>query len=152
MVTPPKSKILSPENVDTETMRVTCNEMCTIPMEYIGVEEEGHEYKCGAVPGECPYVGSCPGYRHIPIDGGFFQRIPYGTDYVKDVLEIRKNAERSFNLLKKREGLETVRTRSQHGVLARCILTSITTLLLEIAGTRRKKKIQKKQMKLFANG
>lgn len=151
LVTPPKSKILPPEDVDIETMQVTCNDMCTIPMEYVGVEGEGHEFKCAATLGECPHSGSCSQFRHIPLDGGFFQRIPYGTDYVQQVLKIRKNVERPFNLLKKREGLEILRVRSQHGVLARCTLTTMATLLLEIAGTRRRKKPQKRQMKLFAN-
>lgn len=151
LVTPPKSKVLPPENVDIETMQVTCNDMCTIPMEYVGVEDHGHEFKCGAALGECPHSGNCAQFRHIPLDGGFFQRIPYGTDHVQQVLKIRKNAERPFNLLKKREGLEIVRVRNQHGVLTRCTFTTIGTLLLEIAGTRRKKKPQKKQMKLFAN-
>jgi len=151
LVTPPKSKVLPPEYVDIETMQVTCDDRCPIPMEYVGVEAQGHEFKCGATLGECPHSGSCSQFRHIPIDGGFFQRIPYWTDHVLQTLKIRKNAERPFNLLKKREGLETVRVRSQHGVLARCTFTTIATLLLEIAGTRRKKKPQKKQMKLFAN-
>ena len=151
LVTPPKSKVLLPENVDMETMQVTCNDMCTIPMEYVGVEEQSHEFKCGATLDGCPHSGSCSQFRHIPLDGGFFQRIPYGTDYVQQTLKIRKNAERPFNLLKKREGLETLRVRSQHGVLARCTFTTMATLLLEIAGTRRKNKPQKRQMRLFAN-
>lgn len=152
LITPPKSTISPPGHVDIETMQVACNDMCTIPMEYVGIEEEEHEFKCGAAPGECPYADSCPQFRHIPVDGGFFQRIPYGTEYVQEVLDIRKNAERPFNLLKKREGLETVRVRSQHGVLARSTFTTMATLLLEIAGTRRKKKVHRKQMQLFANG
>jgi len=151
LVTPPKSKVLPPEHFDIETMQVSCDDMCPIAMEYMGVEVQGHEFKCGATLGECPHSSSCSQFRHIPIDGGFFQRIPYGTDYVQQALKIRKNAERPFNLLKKREGLEIVRVRSQHGVLARCTFTTIATLLLEIAGTRRKKKPQKKQMNLFAN-
>lgn len=150
LITPPKSTVSPPEHVDLQTMQVACHEMCTIPMEYVGVEEQGHEFKCGASPGECPYAGRCPQCRIIPLDGGFFQRIPYGTEYVQEAVEIRKNAERPFNLLKKREGLERVRVRSQHGVLARCTFTTMATLLLEIAGTRRKKKVQKKQMALFA--
>jgi hypothetical protein len=151
LVTPPKSKVLPPEHFDIETMQVTYDAMCSIPMKYVGVEDKGHEFKCGATLGECPHCGSCSQFRHILIDGGFFQRIPYLTDHVQQALKIRKNAERPFNLLKKREGLEVVRVRSQHGVLARCTFTTIATLLLEIAGTRRKKKPQKKQMKLFAN-
>jgi len=148
---PSKSKVLPPEHFDIETMQVSCDDIWPTPMEYVGVEDQWHEFKCGAILGECPYSGSCSQFRHIPIDGGFFQRLPYGPDHVLQASKIRKNAERPFNLLKKREGLEIVRVRSQHGVLARCTFTTIATLLLEIAGTRRKKKPQKKQLKLFAN-
>lgn len=150
LITPPKAKASIPENVDIETMQVTCHDMCTIPMEYMGVEEQGHEFKCEALAGECPYADNCPQYRFIPLDSGFFQRIPYDTDYVQKTVEIRKHAERPFNLLKKREGLEKVRVRSQHSLLARCSFTIITTLLLEMAGTRRKKKPKSKQMQLVA--
>jgi hypothetical protein len=63
-------------------------------------------------------------------------------------LDIRKNGERPFNLIKKREGLEQVRVRSQHGLLARCTFTTMATLLLEMAGTRRKRKVKQVQLKL----
>ena len=76
LITPPKAKVSIPENVDIETMQVTCHDMCTIPMEHMGVEEQGHEFKCGATAGECPYADNCHQYRFIPLDGGFFQRIP----------------------------------------------------------------------------
>lgn len=150
LITPPKTKVSIPENVDIETMQVTCHDMCTIPMEYVGVEEQGHEFKCGATASECPYADNCPQYRFILLDGGFFQRIPYDTDYVQKTIEIRKHAERPFNLIKNREGLGKVRVRSQHSILARCSFTIITTLLLEMAGTRRKKKPKSKQMPLVA--
>jgi len=58
-------------------------------------------------------------------------------------LDIRKNGERPFNLVKKREGLEQVRVRSQHGLLVRCTFATIVTLLLEMSGTRRKREKQK---------
>lgn len=102
--------------------------------------EEGHEYKCKAGFGQCPHAATCPGYRSIQIDNGYFQRIPYGDEQILKALEIRKNGERPFNLIKKREGLETVRVRSQHGVIVRSAFTTIVTLLLEMAGTRSKKK------------
>ena len=59
-----------------------------------------------------------------------------------------KNGERPFNLLKKREGLEQVRVRSQQGLVAKSTFTTMATLLLEIAGTRRKKKAKENQLKL----
>ena len=71
------------------------------------------------------------------------------SELVQDALDIRKNGERPFNLLKKREGLEGFRARSQHGLLARCTFTTMATLLLEIVGTRKKKiKIKQEQLNL----
>ncbi len=55
-------------------------------------------------------------------------------------MDIRKNCERPFNLMKKREGLETTRVRSRHGVVVRSAFTTIVTLLIEMAGTRHKQK------------
>jgi hypothetical protein len=140
LIRPPGSKVFLPENVDKDTLQVTCNDFCEIPMEYSGIGEEGHEYKCKAVFGECPHAAMCPGYRSIPIDNGYFQRILHGDEQVIKALEIRKNGERPFNLIKKREGLEIVRVRSQQGLIVRSAFTTIATLLLEMAGTRRKKK------------
>jgi hypothetical protein len=140
LIRPPDSKVSLPANVDKETWQVKCNDFCEIPMEYAGIGERGHEYKCKAEFGRCPHATMCPGYRTIPIDNGYFQRILYGNEQVLKALEIRKNGERPFNLLKKREGLETVRVRSQHGLIVRSAFTTIVTLLLEMAGTRRKKK------------
>ena len=117
-------------------------------MKYNGIEEQGHEFKCDAKSGQCPRCELCPKFRHIPFDNGYFQRIVYGSDAVSKALDLRKNGERPFNLLKKREGLEQVRVRSQHGVVARTTFTTMATLLLELAGTRRTKKVKQKQMEL----
>jgi hypothetical protein len=59
--------------------------------------------------------------------------------------DIRKNCERPFNLLKNQTGLEKIRVRSQHATMARCTLSSIAVLLIEMAGTRRKTKTNKPQ-------
>jgi len=149
LVKPPSSKVTLPENVDRETLLVTHNSHCEIPMQYVGVEEKGHEFKCDAEFGECPRESNCTKYRHIPFDNGYFQRILYGGELVKKALEIRKNGERPFNLIKKREGLEQVRVRSQQGLVARATFTTMVTLLLEMAGTRRKKNVKLKQMGLL---
>jgi hypothetical protein len=144
---PPSSNVSLPENVDKETLQVMCDGFCETPMEYVGIEEKGHEFKCSAEFGECPNAAICPKFRHIPFDNGCFQRILYGSESVSKALDIRKNGERPFNLIKKREGLDQVRVRSQHGLVARATFTTMATLLLEIAGTRRKKKT--KQMNLL---
>ena len=144
---PPSSNVSLPENVDKETLQVMCDDFCETPMEYVGIDEKGHEFKCRAGFGECPNAAICPKFRHIPLDNGCFQRILYGSESVSKALDIRKNGERPFNLIKKREGLDQVRVRSQHGLVARATFTTMATLLLEMAGTRRKKKT--KQMDLL---
>ena len=149
LVKPPSSKVSLPANVDAETLQVTFDDFCDIPMEHIGIEEAGHEFKCGAESGQCSRAGICPQFRYIPFDNGCFQRILYGSEAVSKALDIRKNGERPFNLLKKREGLDQVRVRSQHGIVARTTFTTMATLLLELAGTRRTKKKKQAQMKLL---
>jgi len=53
--------------------------------------------------------------------------------------------------MKKREGLEQTRVRSQSGVVFRSTITTIATLLIEMAGLRRKpRKKNTEQMELFA--
>ena len=147
LVKPPSSNVSLPENVDKETLQVMCDDFCETPMEYVGIEEKGHEFKCSAKFGECCCSAICPKFRHIPLDNGSFQRILYGSESVSKALDIRKNGERPFNLIKKREGLDQVRVRSQHGLVARATFTTMATLLLEMTGTRRKKKT--KQMSLL---
>lgn len=146
LITPPSVRVSLPENVDKETLQVKFDDMCDIPMTYIGIETQGHEFKCGAASGECPRTAICPQFRHIPFDNGYFQRILYGSEAVTKALDIRKNGERPFNLLKKREGLEQVRVRSQGGLIARGTFATMATLLLEIAGTRRKKEKEDKHI------
>jgi len=148
LVKPPSSNVNLPANVDAETLQVMFDDLCDIPMKYIGIEEQGHEFKCNAKPGQCLRSELCPKFRHIPFNNGYFQRILYGSDVVSKALDIRKNGERPFNLLKKREGLEQVRVRSQHGIVARSTFTTMATLLIELAGTRKTKKSNQKQMKL----
>ena len=148
VVTPPSSKVSVPENVNPKTGAVLCHDQCSIPMLHLGVEDYLHEYKCGADTGECPHAGNCHQSRLIPLDGGMFQRIPYHLEQVQQVLDIRKNCERPFNLLKNQTGLETVRVRSQHATMARCTLSSIAVLLIKMAG-KRKKQAPKKSKQRF---
>ncbi len=145
LVKPPNSKVVLPENVNDKTLQINFSDFCDIPMEYIGTEDQGHEFKCGDQAGECYYADACPKFRHIPFDDGYFQRIIHGSEEVLKALDIRKNGERPFNLLKKREGLEQVRVRSQHGLVVRATFTTMATLLLELADTRRTKKVTQAQ-------
>jgi hypothetical protein len=150
LITPPDVNVSLPQHVDPETREVFCDEFCEIPMEHNGCVDQQHEFTCGAASGQCPRAEKCPQCRYIPIDKGYFQSILYDTAHVPEAIEIRKHAERPFNLLKKREGLEQARVRSQHGLLTRCAFTTIATLLLEIVGKRKKQKKSSRQIPLCA--
>jgi hypothetical protein len=149
---PPSAKVVMPENVDGSTGAVFCHAECSIPMQHVGFENQEHEYKCGASPGECSHLHSCPQYRFLPMDRGLFQRIPYATQFIRQAHNIRKNCERPFNLLKNQTGLETVRVRSLPATMARCTLSSIAVLLIKMAGTRKKKTTNMpRQQQIFAD-
>jgi len=140
VVTPPSEEVKLPENVVESPVRVKCTDLCETPMTHLGICANGHEFKCNANPGECIFESTCPKSRIIPFDGGHFQPIASFQSGHKKTVAIRKNCERAFNLLKKREGLEQVRVRSQHGVVVRAAFTTMVTLLIEMADTRRKAK------------
>jgi len=151
VIAPPNKKVILPDNVETETLRVTCDDFCEIGMEYVGSDFEGHEFKCAAEPGQCPRTAVCSQYRCISFDSGCFQPIPHAINGVSKAIDLRKNGERPFNLLKKREGLEYTRVRGQHNILAQSIFTTAATLLIEMAGTRKSTKTNRQQqMELFA--
>ncbi len=149
VTTPPSTKVSLPENVDGNSRAVFCNDSCNVPMLRVGFEHQTHEYKCGADPGGCQHLGTCPQCRYITVDGGLFQQIPYETEQIKLAHDIRKNCERPFNLLKNQTGLETIRVRSQQATMARCTLGSIAVLLIKMAGTRKKKKTDKPKQLLL---
>lgn len=138
VVTPPSSKVRLPEHVDTRTGSIFCHGGCEVAMRSMGIEDGCHEYKCDATRGECNYAGTCPQYRLIPLDSGWFQRVPGSAEHVQKAQDLRKNCERPFNLLKHQTGMETVRVRSQQATLARCTISSLAVLLIKMAGFRRK--------------
>ena len=45
LIKPPGSKISLPDNVDRETLQVMFDEYCETPMDYVGIEDKGHEFK-----------------------------------------------------------------------------------------------------------
>jgi len=53
-------------------------------MRHMGIEDGCHEYKCDATTGECDYVGTCRKYRLIPLDSGWFQRVPSSAEHVQE--------------------------------------------------------------------
>jgi hypothetical protein len=74
-------------------------------MDYVGSDSHGHEFKCAAEPGQCPRVPVCPQCPRIDFDSECFQSIPHAAKGVSKAIDLRKNIERPFNPLKKREGL-----------------------------------------------
>lgn len=150
IIAPVPSKASLPVNVELENLSVTCDDFCEVPMVRMGLTEQGHEYKCNAANGECLHSCCCPQFRIIPFDNGHFQRMPVEGDLAEQAIGIRKNVERVFNLLKNREGLKEARVRSQRALIARSTFATIATLLIEMAGTRKKaKKDHSKQLDLF---
>ena len=139
VITTPKKSVKLPENVDPYTHAVYMNEWCEVAMDYMGRTDKGHEFRCGDEGKGCLCSYSCVKYREIPMDAGLFGQIPDQVDEVELVRELRKHIERAYNLLKHREGLESLRVRSQHGVMAVSTFAHMSTLLLEIVGTRKSK-------------
>lgn len=151
VVAPASEQAKLPDNVLESPLRVMCNDSCAIPMKILGTLPEGHEFGCNASRGECMFESTCPKSRVINFDNGHFQPMPVFHSGSQEAIDIRKNCERPFNLMKKREGLEQTRVRSQHGVVVRSAFTTIVTLLIEMVGTRRKpKKKNDGQRELFA--
>jgi hypothetical protein len=153
LITPVSSETPLPEHVEhvePESLHVTCDQFCEIPMIRLGLTDEGHEYKCAAGAGECSRAAICPQFRLIAFDNGYFQRMVVDGELARQAIEMRKNCERPFNLMKKREGLEDAVVRSQHALCGRMTFTMITTLLIEMAGFRKKEsKDGSQQLELF---
>ena len=149
VIAPASEKAKLPDNVLESPLRVACNDSCEIPMQFLGSTSTGHEFGCDATPGECGFESNCSKSRIVEFDSGYFQPMPTFHKGSGEAIEIRKNCERPFNLMKKREGLEQTRVRSQNGVIVRTALTTMVTLLIEMAGTRhkaRKKANEQKEM------
>lgn len=145
----PKERTKLPANVDEQTYQVYRNSYCSVAMEYRGKDESfKHEFHCQAQPGECPLQGSCDKIRFIPVDSGAFGQIPSFIPEAQRITGMRKVAERPFNLIKHRDGLEPLRTRGIENSTVVAGLANITTLLIEIAGYRKKKKNKDAQISL----
>ncbi len=149
LIAPPSQKVKLPDNVDVEDLTVTYDDLCEIPMLRLGSEDRCHEFKCNAKPGECIRSDSCPQFRQIPIDKGVFQSIPVISKLAKAAIEIRKNCERPFNLLKHREGLEQIRVRSQKSLIAKCAIATMATLLIEMESRFNERSKHNPQMTIF---
>jgi len=147
----PKQTVNLPEFVTADTHAVYLNQYCETPLKYMGLDGiNGHEFHCHAAPGECPLEHSCQKFRYIPCDAGVFGKIPGFLPEAKKMLSMRKVIERPFNLLKHREGLEPLRVYGRQNVTNVATIANIATLLIEMAGFRKKKSIPKnEQLTLF---
>ena len=144
----PKELTQLPKYVDAKTYAVRKNSSCSVDMAYAGCDDQfGHEFHCHAQTGDCPFQGNCNKFRYIPIDTGVFGKIPYFLDGAQQLVAMRKVAERPFNLIKHRDGLEPLRTKGIHNSTIVATMANIATLLIEIAGHRKKVKTTKEPYK-----
>jgi hypothetical protein len=137
-----QTKMNQLENVE-ETFRgpvVYMSGNCEVPMEYIGREGGNHEFRCGAEWYSCPFSTDCPRSRVIAVDNGQFGVIPKVIGDVSRLENMRKVIERPFNLLKHRNGQDRIGVKSQHSAQTMVIISTISVLLIEIAGRRKAKK------------
>jgi hypothetical protein len=145
----PKELTKLPEHVDEQTYEVYRHSYCSVAMEYRGKDESfKHEFHCQAQPGECPLQGSCDKIRLIPVDSGAFGQIPSFFPEAQRINQMRKVVERPFNLIKHRDGLEPLRSKGIENSTFVAGVANITTLLIEIAGYRKKKKNKDVQISL----
>jgi hypothetical protein len=147
----PKQLTQLAKHVDAKTYGVRKNSSCSVDMVYAGCDDQfGHEFHCYAQAGDCPFEGSCHKVRYIPVDTGVFGKIPYFLDGAQQLVAMRKVAERPFNLIKHRDGLEPLRTKGIHNSTVVAIMANIATLLIEIAGHRKKVITNKEQHRNLA--
>jgi len=140
----PKQLSQLPQHVDANTYAVRKDAFCSVDMVYAGCDEQkGHEFHCQAQAGDCPFEGSCNKFRYIPVDTGVFGKIPYFLDGAQQMVAMRKVAERPFNLIKHRDGLEPLRTKGIHNSTVVATMANLATLLIEIVGHRKKVKTNK---------
>ncbi|MDP1761877.1 MAG: transposase, partial [Deltaproteobacteria bacterium] len=152
VITPANQQVKTPAQVDPERRQVFCDDYCEIPMRYLGSTGTGHEFGCDASPQECFRVPGCPQGREIPFDSGRFGQMPDIFPEVDRIRLLRKHMERSYNLFKHRAGLERLRLKSQHSILAAVTCAHLATVLVEIAAHHLKagKEKRLKQLPLAA--
>lgn len=137
-VTTPQSKAAVPPDVDSKTGQVFCHGGCEHSMTWCGYDGEagGHCYTCGAEPGSCPFEWGCPKERTIPLDTGLFGPIPFASPMSRAVQNIRKVAERPFNLFKHMDGVEPCRMKSQPTFAAQMVFSQMIGLFKVMAKLR----------------
>jgi hypothetical protein len=136
VITPSKSKAAVPGSVDAETGNVFMDSACETPMRWDGYDKEdsGHVFVCQG--DACPRAALCAKERIIPMDTGLFGPVPRCVPEAQDAVNIRKIAERPFNLLKNMDGLEPCRMKTHATVSAQVVFSQMTGLFKVLAGLR----------------
>jgi len=136
VVTPSKSKASVPDNVDSETGQVFMDGACEMPMRWDGYDKEngGHVFVCAG--DTCPRAALCAKERIIPMDTGLFGPVPRCVPEAQEAVDIRKIAERPFNLLKHMDGLEPCRMKTQSTVSAQAVFSQMIGIFKVMAGLR----------------
>lgn len=142
VVTPPKSKSETPDNVDSKNGNVFCQGACETPMCWNGYDKEdkGHVFLCNAEQNTCHMAHTCPKERIVPMDTGMFGPIPACIPEAGEVIDLRKVTERPFNLIKHMDGLEPCRMKTQDTVSAQVVFSQMIGIFKVMAGLRAKLK------------
>ena len=137
-VSTPKSKAKVPPDVDAKSGQVFCHEACEQAMTWCGYDSEagGHCYRCEAEMGSCPFEQVCPKERTVQLDTGKFGPIPSSSPLSQTVKDLRKVAERPFNLLKHFDGVEPCRMKTQTTFSAQMVFSQMIGLFKVMAELR----------------
>ena len=137
-VSTPKSKAKVPPDVDAKSGQVFCHEACEQAMTWCGYDSEagGHCYRCEAEMGSCPFEQVCSKERTVDLDTGKFGPIPSSSPLSQTVKDLRKVAERPFNLLKHFDGVEPCRMKTQTTFSAQMVFSQMIGLFKVMAELR----------------
>lgn len=157
LLTPDRENTPPPEGVDPVSGEVRCSPECPVPMRWDGFdkEERKHIFSCADEGGECFLQNRCPKETLIPLDNGLMRAIPNCVDGCDELMNLRKVAERPFNLMKHMDGLEPCRMRTKQSVSAQVVFSQCAGIFKAIAGMRSQEATKPKKPKevpLFATG
>ena len=147
VITTPKDKAEIPTNVDAKNGEVFFNGACETPMVWKGYDsdDDGHVFCCGNDDNTCPRKSICLQERILPFDTGLFGAIPKCIPLAQDAMDIRKVAERPFNLLKHMDGLEPCHMKTQATVCAQVLFSQMIGIFNVLAGLRSVPKTEDKK-------
>lgn len=157
LLTPDRESTLPPRGVDPVSGEVRCSPECPVPMRWDGFDkdERKHIFSCADEDGDCFLQNRCPKEMLIPLDTGLMRAIPNCVNGCADLMNLRKVAERPFNLMKNMDGLEPCRMRTKKSVSAQVVFSQCAGIFKVIAGMRSCEKPKSKTLKevpLFATG